>query len=390
MSRLGHTRPAAPQPAALGHRPLQSALPLLHARGRVPLAAARGRPHVRRDQPPRGSVRRSSAWTGCASPAASRCFAATCPHARRRSGRADRGCATSRSRPTACCWRTRRPTSSAPACIASPSASTRCSAIAFTRSPASTPCPRCSGRHRGGPPRRLPRPEARHRVTRGDNDDELVALVEFAREAGAEIRFIEYMDVGGATAWRPDAVVSRQEMLRRLSDHYGRPEAIRPGLRRAGRALPPAGRPDVRHHLVDDAAVLPDVRPRAAHGRRRAAALPLRAARHRFAAAAARRRLAKRRCSTDPRRVGRPRRPRRRRTPGRARPRRLHSAVACSRRTRTWKCTRAEASPFVTSLPVLISLSVVPPAQRSPAGPAARRFIRCSRTTSTCPSRRSG
>ena len=63
-------------------------------------------------------------------------------------------------------------------------------------------------------------------VTRGDNDDELIALVEFAREAGAEIRFIEYMDVGGATAWRPEAVVSRQEILRRLSDHYGRLEAI--------------------------------------------------------------------------------------------------------------------------------------------------------------------
>src|SRR5205809_1126873 len=53
-------------------------------------------------------------------------------------------------------------------------------------------------------------------VTRGDNDDELVELVEFAREAGAEIRFIEYMDVGGATGWRPDAVFSRQDMLQRL------------------------------------------------------------------------------------------------------------------------------------------------------------------------------
>ncbi|MEZ5318691.1 MAG: GTP 3',8-cyclase MoaA [Vicinamibacterales bacterium] len=58
-------------------------------------------------------------------------------------------------------------------------------------------------------------------VTRGLNDDELVPLVEFARGIGAEVRFIEYMDVGGATDWRPDAVVSRREMLDRLSDHYG-------------------------------------------------------------------------------------------------------------------------------------------------------------------------
>jgi len=58
-------------------------------------------------------------------------------------------------------------------------------------------------------------------VTRGDNDDEIVDLVEFAREMRAEVRFIEYMDVGGATSWRPDAVVSRQEILDCLSDHYG-------------------------------------------------------------------------------------------------------------------------------------------------------------------------
>ena len=58
-------------------------------------------------------------------------------------------------------------------------------------------------------------------VTRGDNDDELVEVTEFARTEGAEVRFIEYMDVGGATAWRPDAVVARREMLARLTDHYG-------------------------------------------------------------------------------------------------------------------------------------------------------------------------
>ncbi len=58
-------------------------------------------------------------------------------------------------------------------------------------------------------------------VTRGDNDDELVDLVEFARSADAEVRFIEYMDVGGATSWKKDAVVSRAEILTRLVDHYG-------------------------------------------------------------------------------------------------------------------------------------------------------------------------
>jgi cyclic pyranopterin phosphate synthase len=58
-------------------------------------------------------------------------------------------------------------------------------------------------------------------VTRGDNDDELADLIEFGRETGGEVRFIEYMDVGGATAWRPEKVVSRREMLERLEACFG-------------------------------------------------------------------------------------------------------------------------------------------------------------------------
>ena len=61
---------------------------------------------------------------------------------------------------------------------------------------------------------------------RGVNDDELVALIEFARERGAEVRFIEYMDVGGATHWSMDRVLSRAEMLERLSAHYGTVEPV--------------------------------------------------------------------------------------------------------------------------------------------------------------------
>jgi cyclic pyranopterin phosphate synthase len=56
---------------------------------------------------------------------------------------------------------------------------------------------------------------------RGVNDDELVDLIEFARSHGAEVRFIEYMDVGGATHWSLSRVLSRREMLRQLEAHYG-------------------------------------------------------------------------------------------------------------------------------------------------------------------------
>ena len=58
-------------------------------------------------------------------------------------------------------------------------------------------------------------------IIRGTNEDELVPLVDYARGIGAEVRFIEYMDVGGATQWSRDRVMSRQEMLTTLSAHYG-------------------------------------------------------------------------------------------------------------------------------------------------------------------------
>jgi GTP 3',8-cyclase len=58
-------------------------------------------------------------------------------------------------------------------------------------------------------------------VIRGYNDDEIVDLMEFARAEGAELRYIEYMDVGGATGWSPEQVVSQREILARLTEQYG-------------------------------------------------------------------------------------------------------------------------------------------------------------------------
>ena len=58
-------------------------------------------------------------------------------------------------------------------------------------------------------------------VIRGVNDDELVPLLERGRGWGAEVRFIEYMDVGGATQWSPERVVSRAEILDRIAGRYG-------------------------------------------------------------------------------------------------------------------------------------------------------------------------
>ena len=73
-------------------------------------------------------------------------------------------------------------------------------------------------------------------VLRGENDDELADLVEFAGRIGAEIRFIEYMDVGGATRWETSRVVPRAEILARLDRACGPiADAGRPDAAPAGR-----------------------------------------------------------------------------------------------------------------------------------------------------------
>ncbi len=58
-------------------------------------------------------------------------------------------------------------------------------------------------------------------VIRGVNDDELVDILEYGRQLGAEVRFIEYMDVGGATRWSADDVFSRAAILQAIAAHYG-------------------------------------------------------------------------------------------------------------------------------------------------------------------------
>jgi cyclic pyranopterin phosphate synthase len=63
-------------------------------------------------------------------------------------------------------------------------------------------------------------------VIRGVNDDELVALIEYGRAVNGEVRFIEYMDVGGASRWSAERVVSRREMLDVLARRYGTIEPI--------------------------------------------------------------------------------------------------------------------------------------------------------------------
>jgi cyclic pyranopterin phosphate synthase len=63
-------------------------------------------------------------------------------------------------------------------------------------------------------------------VVRGINDSELADLLGLGAYVDAEFRFIEHMDVGGATGWTPGAVVDREQILSTLRSRYGTIVAI--------------------------------------------------------------------------------------------------------------------------------------------------------------------
>lgn len=75
-------------------------------------------------------------------------------------------------------------------------------------------------------------------VLRDANRGELPALLDFARTQGAELRFIEYMDVGGATRWNQSQVVPGDEILALIAAARGganlplaRPDPAAPAAR---------------------------------------------------------------------------------------------------------------------------------------------------------------
>ena len=80
-------------------------------------------------------------------------------------------------------------------------------------------------------------------VIRGYNDDEIADILEFARARGVEARFIEYMDVGGATGWSMGQVVSQAEILAQVAERFGEVSPVRgnpPGRRPSGSRCPTA------------------------------------------------------------------------------------------------------------------------------------------------------
>jgi cyclic pyranopterin phosphate synthase len=80
-------------------------------------------------------------------------------------------------------------------------------------------------------------------VIRGTNDDEIIDLVDFARNNGFEMRFIEYMDVGNANAWSLEKTVTKKEILGVIQSRFP--------VREVGRAHGSA--PAVDYEFLDGA-----------------------------------------------------------------------------------------------------------------------------------------
>ena len=73
------------------------------------------------------------------------------------------------------------------------------------------------------------------------NDGDILELVEFSREHGFALRFIEFMDVGNSNSWKSERMVSKKEILSTINKRYP--------LREVGREQGTA--PSVDYEFVD-------------------------------------------------------------------------------------------------------------------------------------------
>jgi cyclic pyranopterin phosphate synthase len=67
-------------------------------------------------------------------------------------------------------------------------------------------------------------------VKKGANEDSIVPMARWARDAGLILRFIEYMDVGTANGWQMDEVVTARQIVERIDTELPL-EAVDPNYR---------------------------------------------------------------------------------------------------------------------------------------------------------------
>lgn len=59
-------------------------------------------------------------------------------------------------------------------------------------------------------------------IMRGWNDDEISKFVEFSRNTGCPVKFIEFMPLDGTKIWTENLVVSKKEMINRINEGIGK------------------------------------------------------------------------------------------------------------------------------------------------------------------------
>ena len=66
-------------------------------------------------------------------------------------------------------------------------------------------------------------------IEKGVNEDDILSLVEFSRDNGFALRFIEYMDVGNSNDWTSGKLVSKREIVEKIHSRYPLKEVGRAG-----------------------------------------------------------------------------------------------------------------------------------------------------------------
>jgi GTP 3',8-cyclase len=66
-------------------------------------------------------------------------------------------------------------------------------------------------------------------IEKGVNEDDILNLVEFSRDNGFALRFIEYMDVGNSNDWTSGKLVSKKEIIEKIHSRYPLREVGRAG-----------------------------------------------------------------------------------------------------------------------------------------------------------------
>ena len=57
-------------------------------------------------------------------------------------------------------------------------------------------------------------------IQKGVNDDQIIPMIDYFKDKDIEIRFIEFMDVGNDNGWDFSKVVTKDEMLSMVEQHF--------------------------------------------------------------------------------------------------------------------------------------------------------------------------